>query len=189
LSAQTDNQQGKISETDIAWLAGLWDGEGSIGMKVQKYHVGGRTYFEPYAQVVNTHAGTLEHVDAILTELRVGHHISWPRPHQHPNGTMPVSDYKPLWSVRIHGLNRVKALLKWISPFLVTKAEQAKLVNEYIQSREGHQYRQYWAYSERELEIVNTFRMGRHSGKTTKVLSRESLNDYTRGALSESAKV
>lgn len=178
MEGQTDNQQRKVNEIDLAWLAGLWDGEGSLGMKVQKYKADGKTYFEPYAQVVNTHQGTLERVDRILTDLHVGHHISWPKPH--PWGGRQPAQYKPLWSVRINGLRRVKSLLIWLKPYLTTKAEQAALLWEYIEGREEHEYKHHWAYSDRELEIVNSFRLRSHSGKATKAISLESLNDYMR---------
>ena len=189
MERQTDNQQRKVNDIELAWLAGLWDGEGSIGMKVESYKNrsdGQHTYFAPYAQVVNTHEPTLEIVDVILKKIQVGHHISWPRPHQHPNGTLPVSNYKSMWSVRIHGLKRCKVLLEFLRPFLVTKHDQAELVWEFIVSRESHQYMRL-PYTARETEIVNTFRLRRHGGKPTQSL--KSLNDYTQGTLAYSVKV
>ena len=52
-----------------------------------------------------------------------------------------------------------------------------------------HEYKQHWTYSDRELEIVNSFRLGSHSGKATKAISLESLNDYTREVPAEGIKV
>lgn len=170
MNGQTVNQQRKISEIETAWLAGFWDGEGSIGMRVQKYHPKGRhTYFAPYAQVTNTHLSTLEKVDEILTGLRVGHHIRW----KEPRGFRQESDtkkYKPLWSIKIDGMKRCKTLLLKLLPYLVTKRSDAETVWDFIRSREASHYK-HLPYTEHELNLVNKFRIGGRKGKPMELIS------------------
>lgn len=165
MNGQTDNQQRKVNDTDIAWLTGLIDGEGSIGLKVQKYMKGKRCFYvAPYIQVVNTHQGTLDKVDAILTGMGVGHYIDWPRPHPAPGSSLPPSQYRPLWRVLINGLRRCKPPIESMLPYLETKRADALMVKEFIESREASYYKQL-PYTERELEIIARFRRVKRSGK------------------------
>ena len=165
MNRQTDNQQRKVSDTDIAWLTGLIDGEGSIGLKVQKYMKGKSVFYvAPYIQVVNTHEATLAVVDRIFTDSSIGHYIDWPRPHRHPNGVREITEYKPLWRILVNGLKRCHSCLNLIMPYLVTKRSDALKVMEFIHSRESSYYK-HLPYSDRELEIISEFRRVRRSGK------------------------
>jgi len=182
MDRQTDNQQRKVNEIEIAWLAGFMDGEGSIGIKVQSYHPikkGNYAYFAPYVQIVNTHYGSIMKVDDILTRMHVGHHISEARRHLNPNGKRTVDEYKRLWRILINGLKRCKPFLIEITPYLVVKKEDAEMVIDFINSRESNYYKQS-PYSQRDLDIVNRFRSVRRSGRANKVISLKSLNDYMR---------
>ena len=189
MDGQTDNQQCKASDTDIAWLAGFIDGEGSIGLKVQKYSRGKQVFYvAPYIQVVNTHIATLEPVHRILKGMGAGVYVNWPRPRKVPGGVREISDYKPLWRILVNGLKRCKPVLTALGPYLITKLDDANLVMEFIESREASHYR-HLPYTTRELEIVNRFRRKRRSGKAAEAVSPESLNDYTQETPTEGVKV
>ncbi len=177
MNGQTDNQQRKVS--DIAWLCGFLDGEGSVGLKVQKYMRGKKVFYvAPYIQLVNTHKPTLDKIDGLLTEMGIGHYIDWPKPRKIGSGNRKLSEYKPLWRVLINGLKRCKPMLHATMPYLVTKLDDAKLVMEFIESRESSHYKQL-PYTQKELSIINKFRRVRRSGKVGEAISLESLNDYT----------
>jgi len=179
LKEQTGNQQRKANEKEVAWLCGLIDGEGSIGLRVQKYMRNKNVFYvAPYVQVVNTHIGTLDVVDRILTELEVGHYIDWPRPHMVTGGERTVGDYKPLWRILVNGIKRCHPLLDELIPYLVIKKDDASIVLEFINSRESSYYK-HLPYSPREQEIIGRFRRVRRSGKSGEEISLESLNDYT----------
>jgi len=166
MKGQTDNQQRKVSESDMAWLAGFIDGEGTVGIKVANNR-NGHIYFAPYVQIVNTHFATLDKVHQVLTDMQVGHHISEAKRHLAPNGKMKLAQYRPLWRVLINGLMRCKSFLIPITPLFVTKRQDAETVIDFINSRESSYYKQL-PYSNYELELVNRFRRKRHSGRPTK---------------------
>ena len=191
MNRRTDNPQRKVSETEVAWLAGFWDGEGSIGIKVQN-GLGSRLRlnFAPYAQLVNTHVGSLNRADAILTALGVGHHISWPKRREFPTHGGPTRQYKPLWRLLVSGLRRCKPLLVALYPFLTVKQKDAEDVLGYIYSREGNYYK-HAPYTDQEMAIVNHFRLRwrERSGRPTGSVSLESLNDYTQGVPDNGTKV
>lgn len=183
MDGQTDNQQRKFNEIDIAWLAGFIDGEGSIGIKVQKY-MNNRTVFyaAPYVQIVNTDNGALKRVDDILKALHVGHYIDSPKPRKAPFGSKSVDGYKPMWRVLINGLKRCQAFLSIISPYLVVKRLDASLVSEFIGSRISKHYK-HLPYSEHEIEIINNYRRITRKNRPNKEISLKSPNDYTQDTL------
>ncbi len=179
MDGQTDNQQRKFSELDVAWLGGFIDGEGSIGIKVQKYmHNKSVLYVAPYVQVVNTNQEALERVDSILTQLHIGHYFDWPKPRKAPHGKNSIQEYKPLWRMLVNGLNRCHAFIPIILPHLTVKRDNAEIVLEFIESRWVN-YFKHQPYSTRELEIINRYRRIMPRTKLDKDISLKSLNDYT----------
>jgi len=189
MNIQTDNPQRKVSEIEIAWLAGFIDGEGSIGLKVQKYMRGKKVFYvAPYVHICNTHLATLDYVDYILKGLHIGHYFQWAKPHRYPHGKKDVSEYKPLWRLMIDGMKRCKPLLLALIPYIVTKLDDAKLVMEFIESREASHYK-HLPYTEKELRIINRYRRIVKKGISVDEISLESLNDYTQDTLVDSVKV
>src|ERR1700752_3130324 len=118
----TDNQQER--SCDAAWLAGLWEGEGSFSI------YGGKGYnrFYPMAQLVNSDFELIEEIHAILERYNIGHYIQL-RPLSQKN-----SKHKDIKIVYVVGMKRVKELLAFLLPFLRgKKKEVAKVVNDFVE--------------------------------------------------------
>jgi hypothetical protein len=120
-----DNQQRKteVSELELGWLCGLFDGEGYVGGHWQN-----KGHYTPTLSISNTENTVLDKLISILDALGLPFYIYWqPR----------KSDYgvKQLWQVKAGGMKRVMRWLAVIGPHLVGKKEQADLLLAYCQGR------------------------------------------------------
>ena len=176
------NQQGKFGETDLAWLAGFIDGEGSFGFQGQKgVRPGGNTrpykrpYWIPRITVGNTDQPTLAYVLEVLSAYELPHFV-WERTHRGINlNGHPKADF---WYVRAEGLKRCARWLPLLLPYLRTKHDQAKVMLEFCEFRlamPGHDK----PYTARELEILDMFRNRRS----------EAFTDYTVGGAIQASMV
>lgn len=147
-----DNQQAKISDTEIAWLAGFFDGEGCFDY--QRGYTKGltETRWRPRVRVSNTHAPTLSVVDSLIQKMGGGHHIMW----RHPSNPK----YHPSWSVEIAGYKRVKRFLVQLSPWLQTKRKDAEVLLDFINSREESHPKD--PYTPHEVELIVALQGRRH---------------------------
>jgi hypothetical protein len=124
--SDTNNQQERPS--DRAWLAGIWEGEGTFAV----YHTPtkwGKRYW-PLAQCVNTDFVLIEEIHAALERNNIGHRIV----HREMTRFNPKhKDTKVVW---IYGMKRVQALIRFILPELRgKKKEVAQTVLEFIEYR------------------------------------------------------
>lgn len=172
--SEMGNQQGNFGDTDLSWLAGFMDGEGSFGFQQIASPEGRRAhkrpYFNPRITVGNTDMATLEYLQAIYTQYRIPHHVTMRRNRGLRLNGVAKSDF---WQVRTEGIRRCVVWLEVVTPFLHTKHDQAQVMLEFCRSRldaEG------WKkpYSEREETILGIFRDRRS----------EALTDYTPAAAS-----
>lgn len=147
------NQQGKVSEIDIAWLAGFLDGEGCFDL--QKAYAKGlkrEGSWRPRIRVVNTDIPTLETVTRIMDGLQAGQHVGWRFPQNKRWATS--------WEVEVAGFQRGHRFLVQITPFLHTKKKQAEALLDFINLRadSGNGHR---PYSAKELELLTLLRSNR----------------------------
>jgi len=173
------NQQGNFGETDLAWLAGFIDGEGSFGFqrlvasRTNRPHK--RAYFTPRITVGNTDRPTLTYVLDLLEAYHLPH-LVWDRQRRGINlNGHAKADF---WQVRAEGLKRCARWLPLLLPYLRTKRDQAKVMYEFCEFRlamPGHDK----PYTARELEILDMFRNRRF----------EALTDYTVGGAIQASMV
>lgn len=150
-----DNQQPRLEE--IGWLAGMIDGEGSIGAYLRQ---GVKTpHYKPIVQISGTHEGGLEYLHNLLDRLEIGHHIVW---HQRKS-----PNYKRAWNISIVGMKRIPKLLNTVIPFMQIKREQANCLMEWIQLRQARPMQS--AIANNEEALVKLIRIANSRG----------LNDYT----------
>jgi hypothetical protein len=155
------NQQAKVS--DICWLAGFYDGEGSFTFRrnTVKPRTTSYVFYYPSVRLVNTHKPTLEIVLGILDQIPVGHNVSWR--YQDNKG------WSPSWDIEIRGMKRLETFLPVISPYLKTKSENCKAIEAWIQLRKQHpisnQHIKFPPYTQQELDIIQEVykRNGHHS--------------------------
>ncbi len=115
------------------WLAGFIDGEGSFILQVSKERRWKNGTFgirlRPKVTIANTHKPTMDFIAGLLKQLNIGcqfnivkRKIYNPKHHQG-------------YTISINGHKRSLKLIKLLLPYLVTKWEQAKLVEQFIEWR------------------------------------------------------
>lgn len=115
-----------MTDTDIAWLAGIWDGEGYIGLQ----RGGSKTknvIWTPRAQLEMTHTATVDRAEALIRELGCSYgrtEMTERNKRWQDTSRLYVATY---WSVSRLG----HALL----PYAITKQNQWQQIVAYIDGR------------------------------------------------------
>ena len=115
----------------LAWLGGIVDGEGSIGMyistKIDKL-TGKRVRKQllGFANITNCDERLIREASTILTAHDVKHRLQYMKAR---------GNRKSCWYLQIQGLKAVSSFLAVVIPFLVSKRERAELVQLMIQHR------------------------------------------------------
>lgn len=107
-------------DVDLAWLAGLWDGEGSVG--VAKSHSTGRLILIPQVQIHMTHQPTIERAVELLKGMGI-HAISYMAQEKQ-------SHHRDSYHVAFRRTLLVKLAAEMLMPYAVTKLPQWKLAHE-----------------------------------------------------------
>jgi len=144
-----DNQQGKVSEVDIAWLAGFIDGEGCIDFQKAYAHRLTNNRIRPRLRISNTHIDTLNTVTRIMDSMRAGQNVGWRTPQN--------AKWRKSWDVDISGFKRMHRFLIQITPYLHTKKVQAEAMLDFINSRMERSQKE--LYSENEITLINKVKM------------------------------
>ena len=115
-----------ISETDKAWLAGFWDGEGSITIftHVEK---NGTKKICPTINVTNTNEYVIAHVVELLDKLGTSFSIL-----EKKNES---DKWKNAYTVGTRNMGYIKTVLETIQPYLVCKKAQCSLVLRYVNKK------------------------------------------------------
>jgi hypothetical protein len=131
------NQQAKVTDIEYGWVAGFFDGEGSVIISIRAHrdkHKKNQT-FQPACKIAATDPESLDRLHSILSRAGMAHHVAWSQ----PRGQMVSGRaYRPAWVIAIVGLSRVERFLTWLLPALATKQERAGVCLEYIRQRRAH---------------------------------------------------
>lgn len=167
------NQQAK--STDVAWLAGIIDGEGSILLgskgKANKHPGYNGIQIGATIHIVNTDGNIIDKCCEVIASLGVSYHLA------HKGFT---ANHSPVYRIDIGKMIHIKTLLEAIMPYLVGKIGQAKLVHRFVSSRlEKHAAGLPRKFGEDDLatidEYYNTYHGKRHPHLT--LPRTQSLND------------
>lgn len=114
-----------MDNTKLAWLAGLFDGEGTVGFYKARRRNGGFAY-EKYLCINCGDTRIVFHASEILSEL-VGHPI------------IAYPDYRPsrlrpsvYWKVSVRRQNDIQQVLTYLTPYLVGKKTEALLLLNFL---------------------------------------------------------
>lgn len=123
---------GSISrdELDIAWLAGIIDGEGSMGFSINS---GRRPPAQIRLTVVNTHPMLIARVSQIFARLDVKFYFVY-----ESGAKERRKDGKPTRDrlrILLTGTGSVRKVLERVLPYLTAKHDQAELLLRYTQWR------------------------------------------------------
>lgn len=145
------NQQ--VTQTDLAWLAGIWDGEGhfSIRRTVGPYK---DPQYSPRLGVTNSNTQILTRVRQILDALEVKYYFR-----EKGEGGF-VGSTKQTWVIAIETLSNALKVIVAIRPYLVGKGFQADCITEYCERRLKYKSRKFpnsvKKYKARDFELVES---------------------------------
>ena len=118
--------EGVLTQAELGWLAGLWDGEGSITM-FRHYEQGRERHYVPVVCLTNTDPTIINHAVALLDRLGVRMRV----------GILRKSDGKnaECYQIITNKHSVIGRFLKSLSPYLIGKRPQAGLLLRFVNSR------------------------------------------------------
>ena len=145
-----------ISDVEKAYLAGILDGEGSIGISRYQHPQSKVPHYVTYFSIANTSEELMEWLEEkIFKKISIKRKI---KPRKSGFGK------KPCYQITI-GTKKVYLLLKTILPYLVIKKKRAEKVIEFAEQRFLKPRKV--PYSERELELYEECRRLNESQRNT----------------------
>lgn len=118
-----------LQDTDAAWLAGIIDGEGNIGMSKSKAPTPSGYVVVAYVQMSNTDKRIIDRVCEICRKANIKKIMVKGKESQRNE------KWKDAWNIRISTLSEVEKICMELYPYLVAKKEQAELVAEFCRKR------------------------------------------------------
>lgn len=134
----------RVKLTDIGWLAGIMDGEGTITLSLGTDRPKGHMHL--CVAFSNTSVVVAEKVQRILCELE----IDWKT-----YTACKVTGWKAIHQVKVMRIDDVKKLLIILEDHLTCKREQARLMLEFLHERKSGKRK---AYTERCIGLANAIR-------------------------------
>lgn len=127
-----DNHAGKIDS--LAYIGGFFDGEGYIGLGLQRTHGGLCRNILPSVRLSNTDIRPLQVIKKTLDSYGIKCWLSTRarRLQKRKNGT----SVKDISDIGLSGQAQVKKFIELIRPYVHCKGDQMDIVLEFINSRE-----------------------------------------------------
>lgn len=117
-----DNKQ--ATPTDLAYLAGIIDGEGWVGL--QKRLDRRWVTYKPALRVTNTDANLINHIYEIWERIGVDGHIY--ENEQNPS----VPNGKQIMNLQLNKQSDIKRVLEAVIPYLVSKKARAVMLLRFL---------------------------------------------------------
>jgi hypothetical protein len=123
-------------EAELGWLAGIMDGEGTIGMsRVLTASKCKNPSYRPIFQIANTDIRILNRASEILYSVcGVASYIVIANRRKAENINKP---WKTGYRLQIHVQRRIARVLPMLIPYLTAKREQAEILLAYCSRRDG----------------------------------------------------
>lgn len=133
-----DNQQATPTEGQIAWLAGIIEGEGTLMMGLWRRSEDRKPKVGLQVKIYNSDAGIIRQAALILELLAVGHHLKerdMP-PMLKPGGEGHYAPVAPMLTLTVSKLDAVHKVVTTIRPWLFgEKAARADLMLQFLERR------------------------------------------------------
>lgn len=114
-----------MTEVDLAWLAGIWDGEGSVFIAKQVQSK--RVQYRATISMDNTDAGIISEAVRILNEIGIQVHVS---------ESLKKGSTKTVYRIASSNTLYVQKFIEKVSPYLKgEKKAKASLVMKFVLSR------------------------------------------------------
>lgn len=123
------NQQ--VTQTRIAWLSGIWDGEGTFGIYRYRQTTNGKWSYCGRLTLSNTSEEMIQEILEIFTKVGIEAN-TWrnPKPRK--------INHKKEVHITVDRLESVKIGCELMLPYLVAKKNRAKLLLEFIKIRSAY---------------------------------------------------
>ena len=151
----------------LAWLAGIWDGEGTITVFLT-HRDNNEPRYNPALVLTNTNDVIISEAVKILDELEIRMFLF----HNHKSNP----NYKDAYQLTTRKLTSVKKFCEIMIPFLVGKKAQAELTLRFVNSRlkvfeKNGSWSQHNKYTEEEISLCEQLKRlnqrGKHESSTT----------------------
>lgn len=142
-----DNQQGNRNDTELAWLSGFFDGEGSVGFHRVYVPTVKNCFYSPRIRLCNTDYGVLEKVFSILK----GHGLAFRIDHKIPK----VEYHKKHWTISVLGLKRCKRFCEAMLRHCLVKHQELLDMWKFCNSRLSRNRKS--IYNNLESDIIRSF--------------------------------
>lgn len=126
-----DNHAGKINF--LSYVGGFFDGEGYIGLGMQKTHGGKDRNILPTVRIVNTDEKPITFIAEGLSKLGIR---LWCKPRGGIGFRKDGTKTKTIYELGIAGKTQIKEFIMLIRPYVLVKGEQLDVVMNFIESRE-----------------------------------------------------
>ena len=123
------NQQ--VTSTTLAWLAGIWDGEGTFGIYRYSRGKSGKNSYCGRLTLSNTSILMIDEIIRILESLEVKVDI-WREEKQRK------VNHKKAIHLTVNRIDSVKKVCELIIPYLIAKKDRAELLVKFINSRKSY---------------------------------------------------
>ena len=124
------NQQVTLT-TELAWLAGIWDGEGTFGIYRYRQSSNGKTAYCGRLTLSNTSQKMIDEIQRIFKNLQIPVNLWTEKKRRKPN-------HKLATHITIDKMEYVKKVCEAIRPYVVAKKERVLLLLRFIQLRQEY---------------------------------------------------
>ncbi len=166
-----DNRQATSTEMEIAWLAGIIEGEGTLMMGLWQREENRKPKVGLQVKVYNSDAGIIRKCAEILESIAIGFHLKEREmpPVARPDGEGSYRANAPMLTLTVSRLDSVDRVLKAIRPYLFgEKAARADLMMSFLERRfakfESESMGKRAPYDADDLRIVLRFTQGTRRG-------------------------
>ncbi len=152
-NGETENRQSRGNLADIAWLAGIVDGEGCLRAKFNSHD---RTIPTIWLElrIGNTSMSLLEKCQRIIQDLCHKKH--------NLNKHCRTENLHVMWSIEVTKQNYLLTVIEAILPHLTSKRAQAEAMLVYLRSRKNRKH-YHQPYTQEELGLVDALKFLKRS--------------------------
>lgn len=122
-----DNQQERLTETDLAWLAGMWEADGSFSLN-RIYNNSKLMQYEPRMQYVNTDIKLVHEVMRILKLGNIGYYQI--------SRIQTGIGKKIIHMISVQGMKRCATFLRLVLPHVRgAKRQRSQYIQDFVDLR------------------------------------------------------
>ncbi len=133
-----------LSQFDLGWLVGLFEGEGSIIFS--RSHRGKRSYLMTQVTITNTNIRLLNRAKNLCGYGKIFIH------------NLGNDKHRPAWTWRLTNQPDIACFLEMVLPHLIEKRDKAECMFAYCKLRMGRSFRNA-KYTEKEKSYFKSWRL------------------------------